>query len=64
MKGFKVVVYISFPFPKLLGTIDATEERLSNGKLQSVDLTSASYVYRRQRNNAECFLACDAALKL
>lgn len=24
MKGFKVVVYISFPFPKLLGAIDAT----------------------------------------
>jgi hypothetical protein len=25
MKGFKVVVYISFPFPKLLGASDATE---------------------------------------
>jgi len=25
MKGFKVVIYISFPFPKLLGAIDATE---------------------------------------
>jgi len=24
MKGFKVVIYISFPFPKLLGAIDAT----------------------------------------
>ena len=25
MKGFKVVIYISFPFPKLLGAIDATD---------------------------------------
>jgi hypothetical protein len=27
MKGFKVVIYISFPFPKLLGAIDATDAR-------------------------------------
>ena len=26
MKGFKVVIYISFPFPKLLGAIDADED--------------------------------------
>jgi hypothetical protein len=25
MKGFKVVIYISFPLPKLLGAIDATD---------------------------------------
>ena len=25
LKGFKVVDYISFPFPKLLGAIDVTE---------------------------------------
>jgi hypothetical protein len=24
MKGFKSVIYISFPFPKLLGAIDGT----------------------------------------
>ena len=29
MKGFKVVIYISFPFPKLLGAIDATDREFS-----------------------------------
>ena len=28
VKGFKVVDYISFPFPKLLGANDVTEARL------------------------------------
>ena len=37
MKGFKVVVYILFPFPKLLGAIDATSVTEGTVKLRSVD---------------------------
>ena len=42
MKGFKVVVYISFPFPKLLGANDATDASLSNGEMPSVCLNDGS----------------------
>ena len=34
MKGFKVEVYISYPFPKLLGATDVTDGGLLFSKLQ------------------------------
>ena len=39
LKGFKVVDYISFPFPKLLGAIDVTEAVWLNS---SVSVTEGS----------------------
>ncbi len=40
MKGFKVVNYISFSFPKLLGAIDATDAGLSCREMRSVSYTA------------------------
>ncbi len=42
MKGFKVVNYISFSFPKLLGAIDATSVAKQIAKFASVAITDAN----------------------
>ncbi len=42
MKGFKVVIYISFPFPKLLGAIDVTDADSEMRFLTSVAITEAA----------------------
>jgi len=43
MKGFKVVIYISFSSPKLLGAIDATDASLSETEMLAVCHTASTW---------------------